>query len=126
MLATPLVTVSRRVDEADLDQVAAIVVELSAIEVVVGLPRSLSGAEGAAAVAARDYAGRIASRVAPVPVRLVDERLTTVTAHRALARVPGKARRAVVDQAAAVEILQSALDGERASGLLGQLVEGSG
>jgi putative Holliday junction resolvase len=49
-----------------------------------------------------------------------------VSAHRALARDPGRARRAVVDQAAAVEILQAALDGERSTGRLGQLVEARG
>ena len=87
-------------------------------EVVVGLPRSLSGEEGPAAAAARQYAGVLAARVAPVDVRLVDERLTTVDAHRALreSRVAGRRQRAVVDQAAAVLILQAALDTERGSG----------
>ncbi len=88
------------------------------MEVLVGLPRSLSGDEGAAAQAARKYAEAVARRVAPVDVRLVDERLSTVTAHRALrdAGVRGRRHRPVVDQAAAVVILQSALDAERASG----------
>jgi hypothetical protein len=87
------------------------------VEVVVGLPRSLSGDEGASARAARAYAVVIARRVAPVPVRLVDERLSTVAAHQHLreAGVKGRRQRPVVDQAAAVVILQSALDFERAS-----------
>ena len=92
--------------------------ELEAIEVVVGLPRLLSGEEGEAARIARDYAGRLAARLGTVGVRMVDERLTTVDAHRRLrdSGVPGRGQRAVVDQAAAVLILQSALDTEALSG----------
>lgn len=123
ILATPAVTLARRDDGRDLAELSALVVERGALEVVVGLPRSMSGAEGAAAVACRSYATALAQQIAPTPVRLSDERLTTVSAHRALARVPGRARRSVVDQAAAVEILQAALDSERSSGRLGQLVE---
>jgi putative Holliday junction resolvase len=126
VLATPVTTLSRRADGGDLDALADLVAERSAVEVVVGLPRSLHGGEGKAAEGARDYAEQLATRVAPVPVRLCDERFSTVSAHRALARVPGRARRAVVDQAAAVEILQAALDGERSTGRLGQLVEARG
>ena len=96
------------------------------MEVVVGLPRSLSGGEGPAAVKVRDFAGRLARRIAPVPVRLCDERLTTVSAE-AMLRDRGRKggqRRAVVDQAAAVLILQHALDTERASGVApGEIVE---
>ncbi len=85
---------------------------------VVGLPRSLSGEEGPSAARARTYASVLAARIAPVPVRLVDERLTTVEAHRTLREsgVAGRRQRAVVDQAAAVLILQSALDTERTTG----------
>jgi putative Holliday junction resolvase len=123
LLATPVRTVARDRDTtavapSDLEEGAELVTELEAVEVVVGLPRSLSGAEGAAAQGARTYAGRLAVRIAPVPVRLVDERLTTVDAHRTLREsgVDGRAQRAVVDQAAAVLILQAALDAERSSG----------
>ena len=123
LLATPVRTVARDVDQeattpTDLEEVAAVVAELEAVEVVVGLPRTLAGPEGAAAEAARTYAGRLSVRIAPVPVRLVDERLTTVDAHRNLREsgVDGRRQRAVVDQAAAVLILQSALDAERTSG----------
>ena len=123
ILATPVTTLQRREDGGDLRALAVLVAERSAVEVVVGLPRSLSGGEGRAAGAAREYAEDLARLVAPVPVRLSDERLTTVTAHRSLSRVPGRQRRAVVDQAAAVEILQAALDTERGSGRLGLLVE---
>lgn len=123
LLATPVRTVSRDRDptdaaSSDLEEVAAIVTELAAVEVVVGLPRTLAGAEGPAAEAARTYAGRLSVRIAPVPVRLVDERLTTVDAHRNLREsgVDGRRQRSVVDQAAAVLILQGALDAERNSG----------
>ena len=92
--------------------------EHRAVGVVVGLPRSLSGGEGPAAAAARAYAAVVAARVAPVWVRLVDERLTSVDAHRTLrdSGVAGRRQRAVVDQAAAVLILQTALDTERSTG----------
>jgi putative holliday junction resolvase len=119
LIATPCETVSRDPDHGrDLARIAELVVECDALEVIVGLPRSLSGSEGAAAEAARKYAVAIAWRVAPVPVRVVDERLSTVSATRSLrdAGVKGRRHRPVVDQAAAVVILQSALDAERASG----------
>lgn len=119
LLATPLETLARgKGSSSDVDGIARIVRDRSVVEVVVGLPRSLSGAEGTSARAARAYAVEIAQRVAPVPVRLVDERLSTVSAHQALreAGVKGRRQRTVVDQAAAVVILQSALDAERASG----------
>jgi putative Holliday junction resolvase len=93
---------------------------------VVGLPRSLNGSEGPAADKARALAGRLARRVAPVPVRLCDERLTTVSAESILREQGrrGAKRRAVVDQAAAVLILQTALDTERSSGQApGEIVE---
>ena len=77
LLAYPLTTVRAGPDEvADL---AALVAEHGPLEVLVGLPRSLDGGEGPAAATARDRAGRLAAAVG-VPVRLVDERLTTVTA----------------------------------------------
>ncbi|MBO0829216.1 MAG: Holliday junction resolvase RuvX [Streptosporangiales bacterium] len=127
VLATPVVTLSR--DAGDLDALADLATERDALEVVVGLPTSLSGREGPAALAAREYATRVAARVAPVPVRLVDERLSTVTAEHGLrvAGVGGRSRRKVVDQMAAVVILQSALDAERRIGdPPGQIVPGEG
>lgn len=115
-LATPVETVPR--GEGDLVRIAAILEEENAVEIVVGLPRSLSGKEGPAAAKVREFAAALARRVAPVPVRLCDERLTTVSAESMLRERgrKGAARRAVVDQAAAVVILQNALDTERARG----------
>ncbi|WP_067974228.1 Holliday junction resolvase RuvX [Nocardiopsis trehalosi] len=122
-LATPVETVRR--GSGDLDRIAHLVLEHEAREVIVGYPASLSGDEGPAARGARSFAAALARRLAPVPVRLVDERLTTVTAQEQLragathgrrgARA-GRARRAVIDQAAATVLLQSALDTERRTG----------
>lgn len=116
LLATPLETVAAGRDS--FAHLAALAREHDVVEVVVGLPRSLSGQEGRAAGTVRAYAVRLAREVAPLPVRLVDERMTTVSAERML-RARGRSgtkRRAVVDQAAAVEILQTALDTERNCG----------
>lgn len=128
LLATPVVTLARDAEGgSDQRDLAGLVVERAAVEVVVGLPRSLSGGEGPAAAAAREYARSLARQVAPVPVRLVDERLSTVSAHQALRRSGVRERkgRPVVDQVAAVVILQHALDVERGSGRPpGELVTG--
>lgn len=130
LLATPVETISRDVEagsDSDMGVIADIARERQALEVIVGLPRSLSGEEGPAAQAVRRYATALAARISPTPVRLIDERLTTIDAHRGLREsgVPGRSQRAVVDQAAAVLILQAALDAERSSGLAaGELVGG--
>ncbi|WP_413449933.1 Holliday junction resolvase RuvX [Georgenia phoenicis] len=125
LLATPVETVTGE-RATQLARVAEVVRESGATAVVVGLPRQLSGAEGHAAALAREYAEELARVCDPVPVRLVDERLTTVSAHQALHRSgrPGRRHRAVVDQVAAVMILQAALDQERRTGHpAGELVD---
>jgi putative Holliday junction resolvase len=116
LIATPVETVRR--DGRAVRRIAELVDEVDAIEVVVGLPRSLAGGEGPAARKVREYARQIARAVRPVPVRLCDERLSTVSAEAVLREQnrKGKRRRAVVDQAAAVVILQNALDTERSTG----------
>lgn len=118
MLAMPYATLQRTKHDDGVARIAAIVGELEVLEVVVGLPLHMSGAEGGASREARDYAERIARAIDPAPVRLVDERLSTVSAHGHLHRSgrPGRAHRQVVDQVAATVILQAALDGERNSG----------
>lgn len=94
-------------------RVAEIVAERSAVLVVVGLPTSLSGrAESASADMARLWAAALEPLIDPVEVRLVDERLTTVAATASL-RASGrsaKQSRSVIDQAAAVALLQGVLD----------------
>lgn len=123
LIATPVATLPRSSGRkgrlpADIAEVVREVQERDAGVVYVGLPMHLSGNEGAASDAARAYAVQLAQAVAPVPVRLVDERMSTVSAHHALhaSGRSGRSHRQVVDQAAAVVILQSALDAERASG----------
>jgi putative holliday junction resolvase len=121
VLATPLVTLRRDL-KAGGDRIPDDVAELSrlvevheSVEVVVGLPVTLRGTEGPAAVHAREYSRLLARAIAPVPVRLADERMSTVSATRRLSErgVRGGRRRAVVDQAAAVEIRQGGLDAQR-------------
>jgi putative Holliday junction resolvase len=113
VLAVPVRTLARDARTGrDLDELAALVAEYEAVGVVIGLPRTLAGREGASAGMARDYGAALAPRVAPVPVEFVDERLTTVSAQRKLSQggVRGRAGRAVIDQVAAVELLQHWLD----------------
>jgi putative Holliday junction resolvase len=117
-LATPLDALRR--GSTDLDDLAALVRERSAVEVVVGLPRMLSGRSGPSVEMARTYADALAERIAPVPVRFVDERLTTVVAEQQSRAT--RARRSAkagardrasgrVDSIAAAGILQTYLDG---------------
>lgn len=123
LLASPVSTVFRdkRPDICDtpgandLVALAQFVKEYDAVEVVVGLPITLGGRESFAAADARRYAARLAELIDPVPVVLTDERLSTAAATRRLSDrgVRGRRRRAVVDQAAAVEILQTWLDARR-------------
>lgn len=116
MLATPLETVQRASDDP-VGRVMALAEEYSAIEYVVGLPIALSGHETASTADARLFAQELADR-GGLPVRLVDERLTTVSAHAAL-RASGRSQRGsrrIVDQVAAVVLLQQAIDTEKQSG----------
>ena len=112
-LASPLVTLTRRPGSAaDLEELAALVVEHEVIGIVIGLPRTLAGREGPSAEMARTYGYELAVRIGPIPIEFADERLTTVTAERRLSArgVRGSAKRAVIDQVAAVVILQQWLD----------------
>ena len=121
ILATPLVTLSRDLGTAadsvpaDMAELVRLVGEHEVVQIVVGLPVRLNGAEGPAAIDIRAYSDRLSRAVGQVPIVLADERMSTVVATRRLAErgVRGKRQRAVVDQAAAVEILQSWLDAQR-------------
>ena len=99
----------------ELLEIARLVAEHAAIEVIVGLPRDLRGDESFAARAVRDFAERFGQMIAPIPMIFVDERMTTVTAARALREAGRDSRssRGVIDQAAAVAILQGWLDSGR-------------
>jgi len=114
LLATPVATLPRGAQT--LDELRALALDLEPLEFVVGLPLSLSGADTASTTDARDFAQRLATATG-VPARLVDERLSTVTAQRNLREAGRRAKgsRPVIDQVAAVIILQNALDAERSA-----------
>lgn len=130
ILATPVETVPRSTVKGsaapDIVRVAALVAEYDAVEIVIGLPRTLRGESGSAVRAAEGFSRALARHVPGVPIRMADERLTTVTATRALREsgVRAKSQRGVIDQAAAVAILQGWLD-ERSSRLALQPKMGS-
>jgi len=118
ILATPVETIQRREQlEPVLDRVIEEARERQAIEIVVGLPISLSGGDTPSTTDARQFAAALAER-AGIPVRMIDERLSTVSAQAALHATGKKTRgsRPVIDQVAAVILLQHALDAERAGG----------
>jgi len=116
ILATPVETVPRSkdrgLDAPDVRRIVGIVREYEAVEVIVGLPQTLRGEPGKAAKLASEFARRLRRSMPDVPVRLADERFTTVTAARALREsgVSARGARPVIDQAAAVAILQGWLD----------------
>jgi putative holliday junction resolvase len=125
-LAYPVTAV--RAGAAELADLVAVVAEYEPIEVLVGLPRSLSGGEGPAAANARERAERLAGAI-DVPVRLVDERLTTVTASQRLHESGKRAKeqRELIDAAAAVAILEQALAYEQSQEMPpGELVSAPG
>jgi putative Holliday junction resolvase len=122
-LAVPVTTLHRtRRGQDDLQSLAQLVAEYEPLEVVVGLPVTLAGEEGPAVAAVREYVGRLvaclAGRGLEVPVRLVDERLSTAAAAQGLRSAGRDTRRAreVIDQAAAVIIVQDAITTERSTG----------
>jgi putative Holliday junction resolvase len=118
-LASPVTVLRRdRRGSRDLDELVGLITERDAIEVVVGLPQTLAARDSSSTADARDYAAALAARVAPVPVRLVDERLTTVAAQQQLHAAGRDVRssRPLIDAAAAVVLLETALDHERNTG----------
>jgi putative Holliday junction resolvase len=115
VLAVPVETLARdKKRNSDVDRLQALITEHEAVGVVIGMPHTLAGRAGPSAQMARDYGTRLARRIKPIPVIYVDERLSTVTAARTLSArgVRGQAGRAVIDQVAAVEILQRFVDAE--------------
>jgi putative holliday junction resolvase len=115
MLAVPVETVPR--DERSLTRIAELAAEYEPLEIVVGLPVNMQGADTPSTVDAREFAAALQAR-SGVPVRLVDERLSTVSAHAAL-RSSGRSQknsRTIVDQVAAVVLLQQAIDTEKSTG----------
>ena len=131
LLATPVMTLRRDANRgSDLRMLLKIIADRAAVVVYVGLPLSLSGTETPSTQKARDYAvalaAQLASQSSPTEVRLIDERLSTVSAAEKMraAGVEAKNQRSAIDQAAAVEILTHALDMRSALGReAGTLVE---
>lgn len=115
ILATPVETVRRDRGDGHLRRLITLIGELDIVEIVVGLPRTLADRAGASADDAVALAAALGARVGSVPVRLADERLTTVSAARSLreAGVRAREQRGMIDQAAAVAILQGWLDQRR-------------
>ena len=116
ILATPVASVPA--GPTAIARIAELVSEYDVLECVVGLPVGLSGREGPAAAKVRTFCAELLTAIDPVPIRLFDERMSTMTAESQL-RLSGKsgaARRTVIDQAAATVILQTALDTERTRG----------
>ncbi|GAA4482348.1 Holliday junction resolvase RuvX [Microbacterium panaciterrae] len=115
MLAVPVETVAR--DDGSVARIAQLIGEYEPLEILVGLPINMRGEDTPSTVDARDFA-RALGAASSVPIRMIDERLSTVTAHQAL-RASGRSQRdsrGVVDQAAAVVLLQHAIDTEKNTG----------
>ena len=115
MLAVPVETVPR--SETSIDRLVELAAEYEPFEFIVGLPVNMQGSDTASTVDAREFAAALQVRTG-TPVRLVDERLSTVSAHAAL-RSSGrnqKNSRSIVDQVAAVVLLQQAIDMEKSTG----------
>lgn len=114
--AHPLCTVTRKNRQADLALISNLISTHEVEEVVIGLPLMLSGEIGPQAQKVEKFANRLKQTV-QIPIHLHDERLTTVEATQILreTRKPRKKRRQVIDQVAAVLILNEYLDGHRKS-----------
>lgn len=119
ILASPLGAIARLSSAADtIASIAELAYSHGVIEVYVGDPLSLSGKETASTNDARSIASEL-SRALAVPVRMIDERLTTVSATAKLraSGISAKDSKSIIDSASAVEILESALSYEKSSGL---------
>ncbi|WP_022867862.1 Holliday junction resolvase RuvX [Schaalia vaccimaxillae] len=118
IITMPVRTLRRADDWSDVEELAQIVDEFEALEVIVGLPRHLRGSEGVSAKGARRYARKIKDLRPQVRVAMVDERLSSNQAHQRLREsgVPERDHRNIVDQVAAQIILEQALEEERMGG----------
>ncbi|WP_025274829.1 Holliday junction resolvase RuvX [Haloglycomyces albus] len=125
ILATPLTTIrrDRKADRKpgvtvygqDIAEIGRLIVEHDVVEIILGRPVTLSGEDGLAVKHTRRWAEKLTNHVHPTPVVMTDERLTTALASRSLhaAGMDSRKQRSVIDQVAAVEILQSWLDRQR-------------
>jgi len=110
-LATAVETLARKTFTVDAARIIALAAERSAVGFVLGLPINMDGSEGPRAQSTRAFARNLA-KLTELPIALWDERLSTAAVERELiaADVSRKKRAAVIDQHAAVFILQGALD----------------
>ena len=110
-VATAVETIARKAFTADAARILALAAERNAVGVVLGLPVNMDGSEGPRAQSTRAFARNLA-RLTALPIALWDERLSTAAVERALidADASRAKRKAVIDQHAAVFILQGALD----------------
>lgn len=117
IMASPLLTLTRQSIARDLEALRLMVEEHQVRRIVVGLPLAMDGTRTAMTGKAEQFAGKV-GRATGVPVETWDERLTTAQATRTL--IEGGARRErrreVIDQVAAVILLQSYLDARRTAG----------
>ena len=119
LLATPYETLA---SPTAVENICRIALEEEVVEIVLGLPRHLNGSEGASAELVRIFADEL--RVGNIPIRLVDERSTTLSASAQLRQSGRNAKnsKSIIDQATAVIILQGALDDERNGRLVGEVI----
>jgi putative Holliday junction resolvase len=117
VLASPLTTLRAEPRERALGEIAALVRRHEVVEVVVGLPLTLSGEVGPQAQLIAQFAEMLKAELS-IPVHLFDERLTTVAAERMMIELGMKPeqRKARIDEVAASIILQDFLDSNRQRG----------
>ena len=118
MLASPVCVITQRKKELLIEEIKALAEKHKAELIVVGLPKNMDSSEGERAVKCTEFAKEL-SETTGLEFVMRDERLTTVTAHNALnvTNTRGKKRKAVVDQVAAVVILQDYIDYRRLNGI---------
>ena len=118
MLASPICVITQRKKELLIEEIKALAEKHKAELIVVGLPKNMDSSEGERAVKCTEFAKEL-SEATGLEFVMRDERLTTVTAHNALnvTNTRGKKRKAVVDQVAAVLILQDYIDYRRLNGI---------
>ncbi|MGN0580246.1 MAG: Holliday junction resolvase RuvX [Ruminococcus sp.] len=117
MLASPVCVISEKDFGKCIEKTAALAIEQRAEEIVVGYPKNMNGTVGERAEKCQLFAEELA-KLTDCPVKLWDERCTTVSAHQFLnvTNTRGKKRKAVVDSVAAVIILESYLEFRRNTG----------
>ncbi|MBE7059790.1 MAG: Holliday junction resolvase RuvX [Ruminococcaceae bacterium] len=114
LVANPLKTVSEKHFPSQVSAVAEEVKKIAPSKIVIGLPKNMDGTEGESAALAREFGEKLSAETG-VPYEFLDERLTTVSAHKMLNEMNvngSKKRRGVVDTLSAVIILQNYLDKE--------------